>query len=63
VVLRYYDDCTVSQVAAHLGLAEGTVKRYLSDASGKLAARLGISEGDDREADAVPVLPTGKVGR
>jgi RNA polymerase sigma factor (sigma-70 family) len=63
VVLRFYEDCTVSQVAAQLGLAEGTVKRYLSDASGKLAARLRISETEPSEADAVPVLPTGKVGR
>jgi len=63
VVLRYYDDCTVSQVAAQLGLAEGTVKRYLSDASGKLAKQLGTSDSESKEADAVPVLPTGKVGR
>lgn len=63
VVLRYYDDCTVHQVALQLGIAEGTVKRYLSDASAKLAAELGTSHGSLREADAVPVLPTGKVGR
>lgn len=63
VVLRYYDDCTVSQVAAQLGIAEGTVKRYLADASGKLAARLEISDDHSRESDAVPVLPAGKVGR
>ncbi len=38
VVLRFYDDLTVPQIAAQLRLAEGTVKRYLSDASGKFDA-------------------------
>lgn len=61
VVLRYYDDCTVQQVALQLGIADGTVKRYLSDASAKLAAELGTAA-DEGEADSVPVLPTGKVG-
>jgi len=40
-VLRFYDDLTVAQIATHLGIADGTVKRYLSDASAKLAAILG----------------------
>ena len=63
VVLRYFDDCTVAQVAAQLGIADGTVKRYLADASAKLAAKLGTVSGDASEADAVPVLHTGKAGR
>lgn len=63
VVLRYYDDCTVAQVAAQLGLADGTVKRYLADASAKLAAVLGTTQSDNVDTDNVPVLPTGKVGR
>jgi len=62
VVLRYYDDCTVAQVALQLGIADGTVKRYLSDASVKLAAKLGSELGESTGSDAVPVLPTGKVG-
>ena len=41
VVLRYFDDLTVPDVAAHMGLAEGSVKRYLSNAIGKLERRLG----------------------
>lgn len=41
VVLRYLEDLTVPDVAAHMGLAVGTVKRYLSTASAKLAQRLG----------------------
>ena len=54
IVLRFYDDLTVAQIAAHLGLADGTVKRYLSDASAKLAGLLG-SEIDLREENTVPV--------
>lgn len=43
VVLRYFDDLTVAAVAAEMRLAEGTVKRYLSEALGRLA----IAVGDD----------------
>ena len=41
VVLRHVDDLTVPDVAARMGLAVGTVKRYLSTATAKLADRLG----------------------
>jgi RNA polymerase sigma factor (sigma-70 family) len=40
VVLRHFDDKTVAQIAEEVGLAEGTVKRYLSDAMAKLGAEL-----------------------
>ena len=63
VVLKYYDDCTVAQVAAQLGIADGTVKRYLADASAKLAAKLGTNADEFVEADFIPVLPTGKARR
>lgn len=33
IALRYLDDLTVAGVARELGLAEGSVKRYLSDAT------------------------------
>ncbi|MEU4387216.1 sigma-70 family RNA polymerase sigma factor [Promicromonospora sp. NPDC023805] len=33
VVLRYFEDLTVPQIADVLGTAQGTVKRYLSDAT------------------------------
>lgn len=39
VVLRYYDDLPVAEVARVLGLKDGTVKRYLSEAMITLAAR------------------------
>ena len=40
MVLHYYDDLPVSQVAAELGLADGSVKRYLSDGRAMLAIQL-----------------------
>ena len=36
VVLKYIDDLTVAQIGATLKLADGTVKRYLSNAAVKL---------------------------
>ncbi len=40
IVLRYYDDLQVADIAEWLGLSPGTVKRYLSDALAKLAIAL-----------------------
>lgn len=40
VVLRYYEDLKVDDVAEWLGISPGTVKRYLSDALGKLAVAM-----------------------
>lgn len=52
VVLRFYEDLTVPEIADRMGLAPGTVKRYLSNALGRLEERLGpIAE----PPDAVPV--------
>jgi RNA polymerase sigma-70 factor (sigma-E family) len=44
VVLRHYEDLPVAEVAAVLGLGEGTVKRYLSEAMSQLAVRLSSAE-------------------
>ncbi|MFF0339074.1 RNA polymerase sigma factor [Kribbella sp. NPDC004875] len=44
VVLRYYEDLTVPQIAERLACAEGTVKRHLADARTKLAAQLAVPE-------------------
>ncbi|WP_084079226.1 sigma-70 family RNA polymerase sigma factor [Demequina sp. NBRC 110057] len=50
VVLRYFDDLTVADVAHEMRLATGTVKRYLSEA----LERMGGVLGDDPEiADVV----------
>lgn len=41
VVLRYFADLTVPEIAGVMGLAEGSVKRYLHNAIGRLEKRLG----------------------
>ncbi|MET4159647.1 sigma-70 family RNA polymerase sigma factor [Agromyces sp. PvR057] len=44
IVLRYYEDLTVDQVAATLGLSSGAVKRYLSDALRALSSSIRASD-------------------
>jgi len=46
VVLRYFDDLTVAQTADYMGLALGTVKRYVSNALHKLAVEIGDHDFD-----------------
>lgn len=46
VVLRYYEDLKVDDIAEWLGISSGAVKRYLSDALGKLAVTL-TEDGED----------------
>ncbi len=41
VVLRYFEDMSVAQIADTLNLSTGTVKRYLSDAIHRLEAVIG----------------------
>jgi len=41
IVLRFFDDLTVPDIATQLGLAPGSVKRYLSDGLRALELRLG----------------------
>ncbi|WP_046529077.1 MULTISPECIES: sigma-70 family RNA polymerase sigma factor [Cellulomonas] len=53
VVLRYVDDLTVPEVARRMGVAEGTVKRYLADALARLGSELGPLETQEE----TPVLP------
>jgi len=62
VVLRFYDDLTLPEVAHRLGVSTGAVKRYLSDARHKLEPLLGPQPAlaDD---DLRTVQPTGQGGR
>lgn len=53
VVLKYYDDLTVAEVADRLGLATGTVKRYLSDARAALGE---LVEAPDHEPETASVV-------
>jgi RNA polymerase sigma factor (sigma-70 family) len=41
IVLSYYEDLPLAQIAAAMGCREGTVKRYLSQARARLTERLG----------------------
>lgn len=58
VVLRHYEDLTVPEVAARLGLSEGAVKRYLSDARTRLGPLL-----EDDQHQHVDVITRKGAGR
>ena len=45
IVLRYYEDLKVDDIAENLGISPGAVKRYLSDALAKLA--ISLADNDD----------------
>jgi RNA polymerase sigma factor (sigma-70 family) len=49
VILRYYEDLPVKEVAATMGCAEGTVRALTSQAVTALRSRLGISLGQQEE--------------
>jgi RNA polymerase sigma factor (sigma-70 family) len=53
VVLRYYEDLTVDDIAERLSISPGAVKRYLSDGLAKLAIAL---------TDQSPPTPTDLTG-
>lgn len=50
LVLRFYDDLTVPQIAARLDVSDGAVKRYLSDGARRMEAVLAPSP-DPARAD------------
>ena len=56
IVLRYYEDLMVPEIADRMALAPGTVKRYLSNALHKLEAVLGPLP--DLHEESVPVVPS-----
>nr|WP_168626928.1 MULTISPECIES: sigma-70 family RNA polymerase sigma factor [unclassified Cryobacterium] len=45
VVLRYYEDLKVDDIAETLGISAGAVKRYISDALARLAVAMGDEHG------------------
>jgi len=57
IVLRYYDDLALADVADAMGLAVGTVKRYVSDALDRLAAAVGDQE---LEFERIAVMERGQ---
>jgi RNA polymerase sigma-70 factor (sigma-E family) len=54
IVLRYYDDLTVPDLAHRLGISTGTAKRYLSEGAAQLRDVLAT---EDVDADAATVAP------
>jgi RNA polymerase sigma factor (sigma-70 family) len=58
LVLRYYDDLKVDDIAATLELSPGTVKRYLSDGLAKMAISLA-----EPEPHTMPSTPTNSTDR
>jgi RNA polymerase sigma-70 factor (ECF subfamily) len=57
MVLRFFDEMTVPEVAASLRISEGSVKRYLSDGTRKLRTTLQVAMPDD--AETLPVAAPG----
>jgi RNA polymerase sigma factor (sigma-70 family) len=57
IVLRYFDDLTVPDISRQLGLAPGSVKRYLSDGLRALELRLGPL--DDAELATIDIAEVG----
>lgn len=51
VVLRFYEDWTVAQIADALSLSQGSVKRYLSDGVHRLEDSLGLLPRSRAELD------------
>jgi len=47
IVLRYYEDLKVDDIAAELAISSGAVKRYLSDALARLAVSLTEASPDE----------------
>ncbi len=55
VTLRFVDHMSVAETAAVLSLAQGTVKRYVSDGIAKLNAQLGTAQATD-EVTVIDVI-------
>jgi DNA-directed RNA polymerase specialized sigma24 family protein len=60
VVLRYFEDLTVPQIADELGTAQGTVKRHLSDAMSAMQGVLGAQAPVDGPAPTPQNDPTSR---
>jgi RNA polymerase sigma-70 factor (ECF subfamily) len=56
LVLRYYEDMPVAEIADLLGFAVGTAKRYLSDGIRALEAQLGPFDDDLTDATTIETV-------
>ncbi len=59
VVLRYLEDLPVAAIAAELGIATGTVKRYLSDAVATLRVTCHDVDFSISAPETIPLTPIG----
>ena len=56
IVLRYYEDLPIAEIAGLLGFTVGTAKRYLFDGVRALEARLGPLAHDTEEPVSIDVI-------
>jgi RNA polymerase sigma-70 factor (ECF subfamily) len=63
VVLRYFDDLTVADIASELSLSTGATKRYLSDGAAKLRTLLDLPPDDDEDYEPMTVRPAERSAR
>jgi RNA polymerase sigma-70 factor (sigma-E family) len=57
IVLRFYDDLAIAEIASRLGLAVGTVKRYLSDGTTRLERIVGDDAGHHERRTGGTTVP------
>jgi len=57
LVLRYYDDLKVDDIARELGISSGAVKRYLSDGLAKMAIALADDGTREQRLGLPPATP------
>jgi RNA polymerase sigma factor (sigma-70 family) len=60
VVLRYFDDLPVREIAQALDLSDGSVKRYLSDGAHKLRDILDLDPDPDLPTETLTVTEQGR---
>ena len=58
IVLRYYEDLKVDDIAEWLGISSGAVKRYLSDGLATMAIALAEDPSSDRPTTATTTTDT-----
>lgn len=63
VVLRYFDDLAVADIATELSLSTGATKRYLSDGATKLRTLLDLPPDADGESESTTVRPAERSAR
>ncbi len=62
-VLRFYDDLTAEAIGRELGITEGAVRRYLSDAAVKLRASLGTIHDNPSQGVSYATVNETQAGR